>query len=142
MSTGFSKVEQKKTSPAAQKRKKAAKQYDQMKSDGMPEFTIFMRIKDKKNWFPVGSLAVNRSSKINDAIFANEKELRQGGFRLFPILLKNQQNLEYGYKLKGSEFADEPIQVAIRPQPGLGNAIQGAIGQFTNRISNIFRRGE
>lgn len=142
MSTGFSKVEKKKPSKNAEKRKAAGKQYDKMKSDGMPEFTIFMRIQDKKNWFPVGSLAVNRSSKINDAIFANEEELRQGGFRLFPILRKNQHQLEYGYKLKSAEFADEPIQVAIRPQPGLGNAIQGAIGQVTNRISSIFRRGE
>lgn len=139
--TGFGKVQTpKKAGKNAAKRADAGKQYDKMKSEGMPEFTVFIRIKDKKNWFPVGSLAVNRTSKINQAIFANLEELRQGGFRLFPVLRKNQNNLEYGYRLKGAEFADEPIVVAVEPQPGPGSLIKNAFSQVKDGFSGLLKR--
>jgi hypothetical protein len=133
---GFGKKPVKKQSKNAEKREAAAKQYETMKSEGMPEFSIFIRIKDKKNWYPVGSLAVNRSTKINQAIFENLEALREGGFRLFPNLRKHQQNLEYGYKLKGKEFADEPIQLAVPPQEKAGNFIQNAMAG----LSGLFKK--
>ena len=139
---GFGKVKSsKKSGKNTEKRAVASKQYDKMKADGLPEFNIYIRIKDKKNWFPVGSLAVNRSNQINRAIFENLEELREGGFRLFPILRKNQQNLEYGYKLKGKEFADEPIEVAVPPAPSAGNFIQNAVTQVKNSVAGLLKRG-
>ncbi|MBD1936503.1 HHL1-like protein [Microcoleus sp. FACHB-68] len=139
---GFGKVKSsKKSGKSSEKRAVASKQYDKMKEEGLPEFNIYMRIKDKKNWFPVGSLAVNRSSHIERAIFENLEALREGGFRLFPMLRKHQQNLEYGFKLKGKEFADEPIQVAVPPKPSAGNFIQNAVAQVKNSVSGLLKRG-
>ena len=109
-----------------------------MKADGLPEFNIFVRIKDKKNWFPIGSLAVNRSNQISRAIFQQEAELLQGAFRLFPILRKSQNNLEYGYRLK--DYPDEPIQVAVRPAPGQSNPFQDLLEQAKTTIAKLFKR--
>jgi len=138
-SSGFGQPKQaKKTSKSAEKRASAAKQYDKMKADGLPEFNIFVRVKDKKNWFPIGSLAVNRSNQISRAIFQQEAELLQGAFRLFPILRKSQNNLEYGYRLK--EFPDEPIQIAVRPTDISANLFQNSINQIRQRISGLFQK--
>ncbi|MFE1744879.1 HHL1-like protein [Coleofasciculus sp. H7-2] len=140
--SGFGKVQKtKKARHSSAKRTEASKQYDKMKGEGVPEFNIYIRIQGKKNWFPVGSLAVNRTSKINQAIFDTQEDLRQGAFRLFPVLRKNQNNLEYGYRLKGSEYADEPIQVAVPPQPSIPNAIQATIDKLKNSFSALLKRG-
>jgi hypothetical protein len=106
----------------AAKRKEAAKRYDELKAKGMPEFAIFARRRQaepgKPNpWLPVGSLAVSRSSAIHRAIFQNEEELKKAAVRLFPRLGKVKDELEFGFRLKDKEFQDEPIQVAVRPQP-------------------------
>jgi hypothetical protein len=139
--TGFGKVQTpKKSSQRAEKRAKAAQQYEKMKTDGMPEFNIYIRIQDKKNWYPVGSLAVSRSSQINKAIFDSAEELRQGAFRLFPVLRKNQQNLEYGYRLKGADFADEPIELAVEPQPSPAGFIQEAIDRVKDSFSALLKK--
>ncbi len=135
MTTGFGKQKNtKQVTKSAAKRTDAAKKYDKMKSDGLPEFTVFARIQDKKTWFPIGSLSVNRSSKINQAIFDQEAELLQGAFRLYPVLRKNQSQLEYGYRLK--QFNDEEIQVAVRPKPGVGNLF----GQIKDRVAGLLKR--
>ncbi len=139
---GFGKVKpSKKPTKSTAKRVKAAKQYDKMKADGVPEFNIYIRIQGKKNWYPAGSLAVNRTSLIDQAIFQEEENLRQGAFRLYPMLRKNQNQLEYGHKLKGSEFADEPIQVAVRPKPSVPNFFQSAIAKVQNSFSTLLKRG-
>lgn len=137
---GFGKVETPKKSVSKQtaKRQEASKQYDKMKTEGVPEFNIYMRIQGKKQWYPVGSIAVKRSSQINMAIYDSEKDLREGAFRLFPILRKNQANLEYGYRLK--EYSDEPIQVAVKPEQAVANAVQSAIANVTNRVTSLFKR--
>ncbi|MGQ9837041.1 MAG: HHL1-like protein [Cyanobacteriota bacterium] len=121
---GFSKSKPGKTSPSpnAAKRKQAAKRYDEMQSKGMPEFNIFVRsgkaAPGKPNpWLPVGSLAVSRSSAIHQAIFQNEEELKKAALRLFPRLSKVKEDLEFGFRLKDKDYQDEPIQLAIRPQP-------------------------
>lgn len=137
---GFGKVETPKKSVSKQtaKRQNASKQYDKMKTEGVPEFNIYMRIQGKKQWYPVGSIAVKRSSQINMAIYDSEKDLREGAFRLFPILRKNQANLEYGYRVK--EYSDEPIQVAVKPEQAVANAVQSAIANVTNRVTSLFKR--
>ena len=135
MSSGFGQPKQtKKPSKSADVRGKASQQYDKMKADGLPEFNIFLRIKDKKTWYPVGSLAVSRLNKINHAIAQQEAELLQGAFRLFPVLKKHRQFLEYGYQLK--QFPDEPIQLAELPQPGKGNFLE----HIKNRFSGLLKK--
>lgn len=141
--TGFGKPKQKKQpSKSAMQRSQAAQQYDKMKSDGLPEFNIFIRVQNSKNWFPVGSLAVARTTQIQRAIFDQEAELRQGAFRLFPVLKKSQAQLEYGYRLK--QYPDEPIQLAERPQPGVPSALQAtlqtAFDAAKEKVTGLLRR--
>lgn len=141
MSQGFGKTQtpqKPSSSKNATKRAEASKQYDQMKAEGVPEFNIYMRIQGKKQWYPVGSIAVKRSSQINQAIFDSERDLREGAFRLFPILRKNQANLDYGYRLK--EFNDEPIQIATRPQSVLPSPLQNAISGVRDRLTSLIKR--
>lgn len=135
-SLGFGKTQPApKPSKRTAERKEAVKQYDKMKSDGIPDFEIYIRIQGKKAWYPVGSLAVKRSNLINRAIFDSQEQLLQGAFRLFPVLRKNQNQLEYGYRLK--EFKDEPIQLAIPPEP----PVQSAIAGLRERVTGLFKRG-
>lgn len=132
---GFGKPKQQpKVSKRTSERAAAVKQYDQMKSDGIPDFEVYIRVRGKKAWYPVGSLAVKRSSLINKAIFDSQDQLLQGAFRLFPVLRKNQNQLEYGYRLK--EYKDEPIQLAVQPEP----LVQSAIGNLRDRVTSLFKR--
>lgn len=135
---GFGKEPIKKTpSPNAQKRQAAAKKLDEAKAEGLPQFLIFIRPPDKpktpQNWMPVGEIAVKRSSAINYAIFANEAELKKGALRLYPKLIKFKTEFEYGYRLKGDLYKDEPISEAVRPAP---NPFQSLI----TRIRSWFQR--
>jgi hypothetical protein len=104
----------------------------------LPEYEIYIRIQGKKQWFPVGAIAVKRSNQISAAIFDNEEDLRKGAFRLFPVLKKNQANLEYGYRLK--EFKDEPIELAERSAVKGANAVQQAISQVGTALGGLFKR--
>ncbi|MBD3887013.1 hypothetical protein IFO70_35940 [Phormidium tenue FACHB-886] len=136
---GFGKAKpQPKSSKRSQERTDAAKQLDKMRADGLPEYEVYIRIQGKKQWYPVGALAVQRSSQINHAIYDSQAQLLQGAFRLFPILKKNQTQLEYGYRLK--EYKDEPIQLAVEPKSKLPNPVQGAIAAVGDRLSGLFKR--
>lgn len=140
MTKGFGQPKQIKKPPTerAQKRVEASKRMDDMKSKGLPEYEVYIRIKDKKPWFPVGAIAVQRSNQINQAIFANEAGLQEGAFRLFPLLKKQPlTNLEYGYRLK--EFKDEEIQLAQRPKVKLPNVFQAAADTVTGAIGGLFK---
>jgi Family of unknown function (DUF6523) len=112
----------------------ASKQYETMKTDGLPDYEVYIRVEGKKNWFPVGVIAVKRSSQINQAIFANQADLLQGALRIYPVLKKNQGQLEYGYRLK--EFKDDEIQLAVTPETGLTPA---NIGETFNRIGDVVK---
>ncbi len=135
--TGFGKPRQA-PKPTAVKNKErrtaAAQQYDKLKRDGLPEFNIYVRIQGQSNWFPAGSMTVSRSGAISQAIYNNEEELRKGAFRLFPILRKNQDRLEYGYRLK--QFPDETIELAVRPVPG----VPGVFQQAAQAVRGLFQR--
>jgi hypothetical protein len=139
-SSGFGKRvhKEKKQSAGSVKRAEASKQFDDFKSKGLPEYEIYIRIQGKKQWFPVGAIAVKRSNQISAAIFDNEEDLRKGAFRLFPVLKKNQANLEYGYRLK--EFKDEPIELAERSAVKGANAVQQAISQVGTALGGLFKR--
>ncbi len=141
MAGGFGKVQTpKKTGKSTKKRVQASQKYDQMKADGAPEFNIFIRMQGKDNWVPAGSLAVERSKQINGAIFQEEENLRRGAARLYPAFRNPKTELEYGYKLKGKEFADEPIQLAVRPKPSPASVIQQAIAQLQAKFKSFLKR--
>lgn len=127
-----------KASKRAAERATATKQYDQMKSEGLPDFEVYIRIQGKKQWYPVGVIAVKRSNQINQAIFGSQQDLLQGAFRLYPILRKHQNQLEYGYRLK--EFKDEPIQLAVPPQATVANGIQEIVSGVKERVTTLFSR--
>jgi hypothetical protein len=127
-----------KLSKRLEKRDEAAKQLDKMRADGLPEYEVYIRVQGKKQWYPVGAIAVKRSSQINQAIFGSQQDLLQGAFRLFPILRKNQHQLEYGYRLK--EYKDEPIQVAVPPQANGTGGLQSLISSFQQRIASLGKK--
>jgi hypothetical protein len=137
---GFGKVQPQKQTAKKNKVKRAAasQKYDEMKKSGLPEFNIFVRIQGQANWLPAGSMTVNRSSLINQALFQQEEELLKGVFHLFPKLRKHQGQLEYGYRLK--EYKDEPIQLATRPQSTAGNLIQSTLLGIKDRFSSLLKR--
>jgi hypothetical protein len=123
---------------STKKRERAAKEYDQMKDKNLPEYEIYIRIKNNKQWFPVGAIAVKRSSQVNNALYANEEALLQGGFRIFPILKRNKMNLEYGYRLK--EHKDEPITLAAPPVNSIPNIMQALISNARESLAELFQR--
>ncbi len=129
---GFGGKPEKKVSKRTKERTKASKQYDKMKTDGLPEYEVYMRAKGTKQWFPVGAIAVRRSSQISRAIYHSEADLLQGAFRAFPVLKKSKDNLEYGYRLKGEK--DDDIETVVRQRPRSERGLQGAI----NGIRSLF----
>jgi Family of unknown function (DUF6523) len=126
---------QPKVSKRAEKRAEASKQLDKMRADGLPEYEVYIRVEGKKAWFPVGAIAVKRSTQINQAIWDSQQDLLQGAFRLFPVLKKNRNQLEFGYRLK--EYKDEPIQLVVEPK----SSAMGALQSVTNRLGSLFKRG-
>jgi hypothetical protein len=136
---GFGKVQPQKQTAKANKAKRAvaSQKYDEMKQSGLPEFNIYVRIQGQGKWLPAGSMTVNRSNLINQALFQQEEELRKSVFRLFPQLRKHQEQLEYGYRLK--EFNDEPIALATRPT-ATSNPIQSTITSVKERFSSLLKR--
>ncbi|MBE9030958.1 hypothetical protein IQ266_14570 [filamentous cyanobacterium LEGE 11480] len=140
---GFGKPKQPAKPPVsagAKKRAAAANEYDEMKSSGMPEYDIYLRVTGQKQWMPVGKIAVKRSTQIHDAIYSNEEALLQGAYHRMPVLKKNRANLsfEYGYRLKG--FKDESIELAVRPERKIGNAIQNVVDNVGATISGLFQK--
>ncbi|MEM9535526.1 MAG: HHL1-like protein [Cyanobacteria bacterium P01_A01_bin.3] len=133
---GFGPPKPKKTvSKGAKQRKAAAAKYETMQDEGLPEFNIYVRDRNKpKNWFPIGSVAVKRSSAIDAAIYQNETELLKGAFRLFPRLAKSRESLEYGHRLKDELYADEPITVAKPPVPKQAQNIAKAVGGWVQSL--------
>ena len=130
---GFGKKTPKKPkSERTQKREKASKQYDKMKTDGLPEYEVYVRGEGTKQWYPIGAIAVRRSSQISRAIYHSEQDLLQGAFRAFPVLKKSRDSLEYGYRLKGE--TEDDIELAKkqrdRSERGLMGAINGIKGLF------------
>jgi Family of unknown function (DUF6523) len=139
--SGFGKT---KTTPpkvvteATKKREMASKEYDQMKDKGLPEYEIYVRIRNSKQWFPVGAIAVKRSSQVNQAIFANEESLLQGAFRIYPILKRNKSNLEYGYRSK--ELKDEPIKLAEQPVANIPNVLNALVSNARESLADVFQK--
>lgn len=124
-------------SEASKRRQAAANKYDEMAAAGMPEYTVWMRLKEggtaekgeQMPWLPVGCISVPRSSQVADALFDVEKDLMQGAIRLYPKLRDEpRENIQFGYQLR--DFDDEEIRVAER-SPTSG---------FQATLTNFFRR--
>lgn len=137
---GFGKVQplEQKAKESKAKREVAAKKFDQMKQDGLPEFNAYVRVKGKEDWLPVGSMAVERSDKINQALFQQEEEFIKGAIRLYPKLRQQKDNLEYGHRLK--QYNDEPIVVAARPKAKSENLLQAAVEEVKFQFSSLFNK--
>lgn len=135
--TGFASGSQKKKKKAPNKHQVAANKYDDMKGKGLPEFNVFIRIKGKE-WVPAGSMAVQRSNQISQAIFQQEAELLKGAIRLYPVLRNFKDNLEYGYRLK--EFPDEEITVAVLPEPTIGDRVNYAFTKAKEYLRNVTKK--
>lgn len=121
------------------RRQAAAERYDQMAAAGMPEYTVWMRLREggtmegeEMPWLPVGAISVPRSSQVGDALFDAEEDLMQGAIRLYPKLQNEpRDNIEFGYQLR--EFDDEPIRIAERsPKKGL----QATLTNFFRKLQN------
>lgn len=135
-------------SKASKRRDAAAERYDKMAAAGMPEYSIWARLKEAPRppgmeddpdfppmpWLPVGSLSVPRSSQVSNAIFDSEEDLLQGIYRLYPNMKKEPlENIEYGFQLK--EFGDEDIRTAERPdEGGFQGMLRGFFGKWQNPL--------
>jgi Family of unknown function (DUF6523) len=114
------KTPQRQPSDAAVARGAAAERLDAMRQQGLPEFSVWVRLATKEKpddpdfpWLPVGSLSVPRSGDINKAIFDVQADLMQGVYRLFPNMKGKEDDLQFGWQNK--EFTDEEICVARKP---------------------------
>lgn len=93
-------------SAGAVARDKAASDLEKLKATGVPEYMVLIREcpegEQPGKWYPVGGLAVPRSSSIDVAlsmaIFNNEDDLLKGAFRSYPFLKKSEHKFEYGYR--------------------------------------------
>ena len=105
-------------SEASAARSKANDDFDKLKASGSPEYMVLIREcpegAEKSKWYPVGGIAVPRSSSedvaLSMAIFQNEDELLKGAFRTYPFLKQSKEKFEYGFRLK--EFEDDPVKIA------------------------------
>ncbi|CAN8064030.1 unnamed protein product [Agarophyton chilense] len=127
-------------SPGEQRRKSAASRYDEMAAAGMPEYTVWLRLKqggvaddnETMPWLPVGCISVPRSSQVADALFEAEDDLMQGAIRLYPnITNEPRENIEFGYQLR--QFDDEEIKIATRQQY---TGIQGTLRKWFRQLQN------
>lgn len=136
-------------SRAAKRRDAAAERYDKMAAAGMPEYSVWVRLKEAPRppgmeddpdfppmpWLPAGSLSVPRSSQVSSAIFDAEEDLLQGIYRLYPNMKKEPlDNIEYGFQLK--QFTDEEIRTAERPvEGGVQGMLRGFFGKWQNPLN-------
>ena len=108
-------------SAVAAKRDKAAETFEKLKAGGAPEYMVLIRTVDSTSqpskWYPVGGIAVPRSSSedqaLSLAIFNNEDELLKGAFRSYPFLRNTNDKFEYGYRCAATTCAAQ----AVLPPP-------------------------
>merc|ERR1719478_182670 len=131
-------------SAGAVARDKAASDLEKLKATGAPEYMVLIRecpeAGEPSRWYPVGGLAVPRSSSIDVAlslaIFNNEDDLLKGAFRSYPFLKKSTEKFEYGYRLK--EFADDPVKIATKEK---SEEASNPITQWFNALDNPLNDG-
>jgi len=133
-----------KKSAGAAQRDKAADDFDKLKAGGSPEYMVLIREApeggEPSKWYPVGGIAVPRSSSedvaLSLAIFNNEDDLLKGAFRSYPFLKKSTSKFEYGFRLK--EFEDDPVKLA---DPKAQEQADNPIAQWFNTLDNPLNDG-
>jgi len=131
-------------SSGAVQRDKAAEAFDKLKAGGAPEYMVLIRTVDSEGvaskWYPVGGLAVPRSSSedqaLSLAIFNNEDDLLKGAFRNHPFLRNSKDKFEYGYRIK--DFEDDPVKVATKESMEKAN---NPVQQWFNALDNPLNDG-
>jgi len=134
----------KKKSAGAVKRDAAGEAFDKLTSSGSPEYMVLIREApeggEASKWYPVGGIAVPRSSSedvaLSMAIFNNEDDLLKGAFRSYPFLKKSSSKFEYGYRLK--EFEDDPVKIA---DPKAAEASDNPVANWFNALDNPLNDG-
>uniref|UniRef100_A0A0G4IC94 Uncharacterized protein n=1 Tax=Chromera velia CCMP2878 TaxID=1169474 RepID=A0A0G4IC94_9ALVE len=113
--------------------------YDRLEAQGVPTYAVWARPRNTTGeaWIPAGVMAVPRNMRVDDLIFQNELQLKQGIVRLYPKLSGQTADLEYGYNLK--IYPDEPVKVAKRrmfaSDENEGNPFASWIQQLTNPLN-------
>lgn len=134
-----------KKSAGAAQRDKAAQDFDNLKASGSPEYMVLVREAatdgaEPSNWYPVGGIAVPRSSSLDNAlsiaIYNNEEDLLKGAYRAHPFLKKSTKKLEYGYRVK--DFPDDPVKVA---NPDAAKEEENPVKQWFNALDNPLNDG-
>jgi hypothetical protein len=113
-------------SAGAVQRDKAASDLEKLTASGAPEYMVLIREvpegQEPSKWYPVGGLAVPRSSSIDVAlsiaIFNNEDDLLKGAFRSYPFLKQSVHKFEYGYRRVPARMRTRHTSVA---DGGLGD---------------------
>jgi len=131
-------------SPVAVKRDAAGEAFDKLKAGGAPEYMVLIRTVDAagepSKWYPVGGIAVPRSSSEDQAlalaIFNNEDDLLKGAFRSYPFLKNTNDKFEYGYRIK--EFEDDPVKIATKENVDKAN---NPVQQWFNALDNPLNDG-
>lgn len=116
---------------------KAAKDFDNLKNSGAPEYNVLVREVSKSNdpyaWLLVGGMAVPRCNSIEKAlsmaIYNNEEDLLKGAYQRYPDLKKRKPPLQYGFRL--AAFDDDPIEIADK------DAGKPSDNFFENWFSNL-----
>jgi hypothetical protein len=116
----------------------AAERLDSMRQQGLPEFSVWVRLLEEKEtpdapdfpWLPVGSICVPRSGNIEKAIFDVEEDLMKGVYKLFPNMKGKEDQLQFGWQNK--EFTDEDIRVAVRP-----SAFQSVVQKLLGKLPKL-----
>jgi len=113
------------------KRQKASSKYDEIASQGGQEYRILVRKFGSADdtWLPCGAIAVPRGAQVSAVIFAEEKELKKAIVRVYPKLIGQEIEFEFGYNLK--MYPDDPIEVAVKP----GSTNTGP--SFSNWVSTL-----
>jgi hypothetical protein len=113
----------------------AATTYERMAKQGAPEYQVLARPfgADKASWKSAGFVAVPRSERPEDAIFANEKALLAGLFKLHPALKDHEGQLEYGYRSK--KFPSDAVRVAVKRAGKSANPVLNWLGSLTSPVN-------
>jgi len=133
LSKGFGKKALNTKSNIQTEQEKAAKEYEKLRDSGVPVYNIFTRTCGSKQWLPVGSMAIPRTSKPGDVIYNSEENLKRGAFELFPSLEK-AECLEYGYNLK--IYPDEEIRLAEKSNVANSNILVEWLNSIMNPLDS------
>jgi hypothetical protein len=129
----------------AKRRDEMGESLERLKATGYPEYMVLVREAatdgaEPSKWYPVGGIAVPRSSSLDTAlslaIYENEEDLLKGAYKAHPFLKTSNKKLEYGYRVK--EFTDDPVTVA---NPNAKEESDNPLTNWFNALDNPLNDG-